>query len=75
VQEKAVSIGAWLLALGITVHVAPALHILGSPVAAQVLTSDLEGITGGKAYVETDPVKAAAGLLAHIASKREALGI
>lgn len=75
VQEKAVSIGSWLLALGITVHVAPALRILGSPVATQVLTSDLEGITGGRAYVETDPVKAAQGLIAHMAAKRSALGI
>src|SRR5450756_1376809 len=50
VQEKAISIGSWLLALGITVHLAPAPHILGSPVATKVLTEDLEGITGGKAY-------------------------
>ena len=75
VQEKAISIGSWLLALGITVHIAPAPHILGSPVATQVLTQDLEGITGGKAYVEYDPHKAAAGLLAVIAGKRAALGI
>jgi anaerobic carbon-monoxide dehydrogenase catalytic subunit len=75
VQEKAISIGAWLLALGLTVHIAPAPHILGSGVAAQVLTRDLEGITGGKAYVEYDPYKAATGLLAIIAGKRAALGI
>jgi carbon-monoxide dehydrogenase catalytic subunit len=75
VQEKAISIGAWLLALGITVHLAPAPHVLGSPVATKVLTEDLEGITGGRAYVEYDPHKAAAGLLAHIAAKRTALGI
>jgi carbon-monoxide dehydrogenase catalytic subunit len=75
VQEKAISIGSWLLALGLTVHIAPAPHILGSGVAAQVLTSDLVGITGGRAYVEYDPEKAAAGLLADIAGKRAALGI
>ena len=75
VAEKAISIGSWLLALGITVHLAPAPHILGSPVATQVLTEDLVGITGGRAYVEYDPMKAAAGLLAHIAGKRAALGI
>jgi carbon-monoxide dehydrogenase catalytic subunit len=75
VHEKAISIGSWLLALGLMVHVAPVPHVLGSPVAVQVLTSDLEGITGGKVYPELDPVKAAAGMLAHIASKRAALGI
>ena len=75
VQEKAISIGSWLLALGITVHIAPAPRILGSPVATKVLTEDLEGITGGRAYVEYDPVKASAGLLAHLAGKRDALGI
>jgi carbon-monoxide dehydrogenase catalytic subunit len=75
VAEKAISIGAWLLALGMTVHIAPAPHILGSPVATKVLTEDLEGITGGRAYVEYDPAKAAAGLVAHIAAKRAALGI
>jgi carbon-monoxide dehydrogenase catalytic subunit len=75
VQEKAISIGAWLLALGVTVHLAPAPHVLGSPVATKVLTEDLPGITGGRAYVEYDPHKAAVGLLAHIAAKRTALGI
>jgi len=75
VQEKAISIGTWLMTLGLLVHIAPAPHILGSPVATKVLTTDLENITGGKAYVEYDPVKAAEGLLAHITEKRTALGI
>ena len=75
VQEKAVSIGTWLMALGLTVHIAPHPRILGSPVATKVLTEGLEEITGGKAFVELDPVKAASGLLDHIKSKREALGI
>lgn len=75
VQEKAISIGTWLLALGLTVHVAPAPRILGSPVATKVLTEDLVNITGGRAYVEYDPEKAAAGLVAHIAAKRKALGL
>jgi carbon-monoxide dehydrogenase catalytic subunit len=75
VQEKAISIGSWLLALGLLVHIAPVPRVLGSPVATKVLTQDLEGITGGRAFVELDPVKAAAGMLAHIAVKRAALGI
>lgn len=75
VQEKAVSIGTWLLALGLMVHIAPVPRILGSPVATKILTSDLENITGGKAYVELDPVKAARGIIKHIAEKRRNLGI
>ena len=75
VAEKAVSIGTWLLALGLTVHVAPALHILGSPVATKVLTKELADITGGRVYIEYDPVKAAQGLLTDFAKKRAALGI
>jgi len=75
VQEKAISIGTWLLALGLMVHIAPPPRILGSPVATKVLTQDLEGLTGGKAYVELDPEKASLGLLAHISQKRKALGL
>ncbi|MEW6116298.1 MAG: anaerobic carbon-monoxide dehydrogenase catalytic subunit [Nitrospirota bacterium] len=75
VQEKAVVIGTWLLALGLLVHIAPSPRILGSPVATKVLTKDIEKLTGGKAYVEVDPIKAAQGLMAHIAEKRKALGI
>ena len=75
VQEKAVSIGTWFLALGLFVHIAPSPRILGSSVATDVLTKELENITGGKAYVELDPAKAAAGIISHIALKRKALGI
>jgi hydroxylamine reductase (hybrid-cluster protein) len=35
----------------------------------------LETITGGKAYVEMDPIKAAHGMIDHITAKRAALGI
>jgi len=75
VQEKAIAIGTWLLALGLLVHIAPSPRILGSPVATKLLTEDLEGITGGRAYLELDPIKAAEGLMSHIAQKRTALGI
>ncbi len=75
VQEKAISIGTWLLAMGLTVHVAPAPRILGSPAVTKVLTEDLVNLTGGKAYVEYDPQKAAQGLIETIKEKRAALGI
>ncbi len=41
----------------------------------QVLTQDLAGITGAKVIVEYDPIKAAAGMIAHIKEKRAALGL
>ncbi len=75
VQEKAISIGVSFLALGTTVHVAPAPRILGGPTVTQVLTQDLAGITGAKVFVEYDPIKAAAGMVAHIKEKRTALGL
>jgi len=75
VQEKAISIGTWFLALGLAVHLAPAPHVLGSPIVSKVLTQDLKGITGGWAYIETDPEKAAQGLVEIIKEKRKALGL
>jgi len=75
VQEKAISIGSFFLALGAMVHVAPAPRVLGSPLVTKVLTQDLPGITGGKVFVEYDPKKAAAGMIAHIREKRAGLGI
>lgn len=75
VTEKAIAIGTWLLDLGLPLHLAPAPRILGSPVATRVLTEDLKGITGGFAFVETDPDKAADRMLEVIAEKRAGLGI
>ena len=74
-HEKAVSIGTWAVALGVMTHVGVVPPVLGSPLVTQVLTSDIEGMTGGKFLVETDPHKAAQGILAHIRAKRKALGI
>jgi carbon-monoxide dehydrogenase catalytic subunit len=75
VQEKAISIGCAFLALGTAVHVAPAPRVLGSPLVTKVLTEDLPSITGGRIFVEYDPIKAAAGMVAHIKERRSALGL
>jgi anaerobic carbon-monoxide dehydrogenase catalytic subunit len=75
VQEKAVSIGVSFLALGTTVHVAPAPRVLGGPAVTQILTQDLAGITGAKVIVEYDPIKAATAMIAHINEKRAGLGL
>ncbi len=75
ITEKAISIGSFFLAAGILVHLAPVPRVLGSPFATELLTAKLPGVTGGKAFVETNPVKAAAGIVAHIREKRKALGL
>ena len=74
-HEKAVSIGVWAVALGLMTHISLPPPVLGSPLVSQVLTEGIEGITGGKFYVEGDPHKAAAGILAHIMQKRKGLGL
>jgi len=74
-HEKAVSIGTWSVALGIMTHCGVVPPVLGGPLVTQVLTTDIEGLVGGKFFVETDPHEAAQGILAHIRSKREALSI
>jgi carbon-monoxide dehydrogenase catalytic subunit len=74
-HEKAVSIGTWAVALGVLTHVGVVPPVLGGPLVAKILTGDLEDLTGGKFLVETDPHLAAEGMLAHIRTKRKALGI
>ncbi len=75
ITEKAISIGSFFLAAGILVHVAPPPRVFGSPFALDLLTAKLPGITGGKVLVETEPEAAAAGIIAHIRTKRAALGL
>lgn len=74
-HEKAVSIGTWAVALGVLTHINITPPVLGSPLVAKVLTNDVEGMTGGKFFVEIDPHKAAEGIIDHIRSKRKALKI
>jgi carbon-monoxide dehydrogenase catalytic subunit len=75
ITEKAISIGSFFLAAGILVHVAPPPRVFGSPFAIGLLTEKLPGINGGKVLVETDPLAAAASIIAHLRAKRQALGL
>ncbi|MEM0021290.1 MAG: anaerobic carbon-monoxide dehydrogenase catalytic subunit [Fervidicoccaceae archaeon] len=75
ITEKAVSIGTWALALGVTVHVCPPLRVLGGPQVADILTRQLRNITGGELYIECDPEKAAKELIRKIREKRIGLGL
>ena len=74
-SEKAVSIGMYFVASGVYTVVAEPLPILGSPNLVRYLTDEIESEVGGKWAFERDPVKAAGMMLAHIESKRDALGI
>jgi carbon-monoxide dehydrogenase catalytic subunit len=74
-HEKAVSIGIWAVDMGLMTHIGLPPAVLGSPLVSKVLTQDVEALTGGKFYVESDPHKAATGILARIDEKRKALGL
>jgi len=75
-HEKALAIGTWAVALGVFTHLGVVPPVLGSPQVASILTGQTaEDLFGGRFYVETDPFKAAQGILGHIRSKRQKLGI
>lgn len=75
-HEKALAIGTWAVALGVFTHLGVVPPVLGGPQVASILTGQVaEDLLGGKFYVETEPVKAAQGILVHIRSKRQKLGI
>lgn len=74
-SEKAVSIGAYVIASGIFTVLGTVPQVLGSPIVTKVLTSAAEDVIGACFAVETDPVKGAALMIAHIDKKRKALGI
>lgn len=74
-SEKAVAIGAYVVASGIFAVLGTVPPVLGSPNVTQLLTAWAEEVVGGKFAGEPDPFKAARLILDHIAAKRAALGI
>ncbi|MCZ7380986.1 MAG: anaerobic carbon-monoxide dehydrogenase catalytic subunit [Candidatus Methanoperedens sp.] len=74
-EQKATIDGIFAVAFGLYTHVAPLPPVGGAPRLVKLLTSDVEGLTGGKLAVETDMVAAANGIEAHIMKKRAALGL
>jgi carbon-monoxide dehydrogenase catalytic subunit len=74
-SEKAVSIGAYVVASGIFTVLGTVPPVLGSANVAELLTAGAEGVVGATFAVEPDPFKAATLMLDHIAAKRAALGI
>jgi len=76
ITEKAISIGQYFVASGVLVVFArELLPIAGSKNVSDYLFGGIEKDLGGRWAVESDPVKAAELIHAHIESKRDALGI
>jgi carbon-monoxide dehydrogenase catalytic subunit len=74
-SEKAVSIGSYFVASGVTVHLGLPPRILGSKAVTGLLTQGLESVVKASFFVEPDPEKAADQMIALIDKKRDALGI
>ncbi len=76
ISEKAIAIGQYCVASGLLVVFAEELlPISGSANVSEYLFRGIEKEFGGRWAVESDPVKAAQMILAHIEGKRDALGI
>ena len=74
-SEKAVSIGAYVVASGISTVLGVQPNIFGSPNVVKLLAGDLDGVVGARFAVEPDPEKAAVWIRRHIEGKRQALGL
>ncbi len=74
-SEKAVSIGAYVVASGIYTVLGVQPPIFGSKNVVKLLASDLDGVVGASFAVEPDPEKAAVLIRRHIEEKRKALGL
>lgn len=74
-SEKAVAIGAYVVASGIYTVLGVAPPVFGSPNIVKLLTEGLEGVFGATFAVEPDPNRAAVLIRRHIERKRAALGL
>lgn len=73
--EKAVSIGTYFVASGVSVHLWPMPPIAGGDQVTEILTETSKEVFGGAFFVEEDPIQAAAKMAAIINDKRSALGL
>ena len=74
-SEKALAIGQYFVSSGAYVLFGVTWPTLGSKVVTDYLFKDMEKMYGGMWDFETDPMKMAAKMIAHIDKKRKALGI
>ncbi|MCP5004655.1 MAG: anaerobic carbon-monoxide dehydrogenase catalytic subunit [Planctomycetes bacterium] len=75
VVEKAAAIYMGVIALGITTHIGVTPKLGGSPYVINMLTNELENITGSTLIIEIDPHESAKAMISHIQKKRRGLGI
>ena len=73
--EKALAIGTYFVANGISVHLGVVPPVLGSDTVTKFLTDEIEKYLGAKFVVEPNPKKASEIILEHIAKKRKKLGL
>ena len=74
-SEKAVTIGTYFVASGVTTHLGPMPPVTGSLNVVNLLTDGLKDVVGATFAVEPDPEKAAVFLRKTIEAKRKALGL
>jgi carbon-monoxide dehydrogenase catalytic subunit len=74
-SEKAVSIGAYVVASGIYTVLGVQPAIFGSPNVVSLLAEGLDDVVGAKFAVEPDPEKAAVLIRRHLEAKRQGLGL
>ena len=74
-SEKAVAIGAYVVASGITTVLGVEPPIFGSRNVTGLLAGGLDDVVGAKFAVEADPEQAAVIIRRHIEAKRAALGL
>ncbi len=74
-EQKATIDAIFALAFGLFTYVNPVPTVTGAPNLVKLLTQDCRQLTGGILNVETDAMKAADNILAHIEKNRDKLGI
>ncbi len=74
-SEKAISIGAYVVASGISTVLGVQPPIFGSMNVVKLLADDLDGVVGARFAVEPDPERAAVWIRKHIEAKRKGLGL
>jgi carbon-monoxide dehydrogenase catalytic subunit len=74
-EQKATIDAVFALAFGLFTYVNPVPTVTGAPRLVTLLTEDLRQLTGGLLNLETDPIKAADAMLAHIEANRTKIGL
>ena len=74
-SEKAVAIGMWAVALGLTTHLGVVPPILGGKVVTKILTETLKDLLGACFIVESDPTAAYQAIRETLTEKRIGLGL